>query len=97
MQNELPRVLNDLAPVYTIDLHIILVHAAHIAMDHPEPIRAAIMTYPMFDCLDDYMTERLSSDIAATAPHQGQDLRENIKAARKGGGMKKVFYSPGLS
>lgn len=93
VQNDLPLVLNDLAPEYSIDLDRVLVHgtsaggfcAAHIAMDHPESIRAAIMTYPMLDCLDAYMTEGPPSDIAATAPYQGQDLCEKIEAARMEG------------
>lgn len=89
----LPDVLSFYAPEHEVDLNKILVEgnsaggfcAAHLAIDHANSIRAAILVYPMVDCLSPYLTRGPPGDIAASAPFRGDVLSEKIRATRQEG------------
>lgn len=104
VQTDLPSVLSSHAPGHEVDLSNVLVQgnsaggfcAAHLAIDHPDSICAAILVYPMLDCLSLYLTQGPPENIAASAPFRGEVLNKKIHAARRGGWVSERCDQDGI-
>ena len=92
----LPLVLTLHSPDHQIDLDRILLQGssaggfcvAHLALDHPDQIRAAIMVYPMLDCLSEYMANGPPNAVELAKEKglwTGDELDEQVKKAKSAG------------
>lgn len=100
----LPRVLSTSAPGHEVDLERILVEgnsaggfcAAHLSMNHAASIRAAIMVYPMLDCLGTEFPGWPLESLGVTAPFTGKALDDKIEEIRRAGAVSGRDAQDGL-
>lgn len=86
IQTNLPEVLSSRASGYEVDLAKIMVEgnsaggfcAVRHAISYATSIYAAILVYPMVDCLSPYLAKGPPKNIAASAPCRGKTLDEKI-------------------
>lgn len=91
----LPQVLSARAPEIEVDLDKILVEgnsaggfcAAHLAMDHPTSIRAAILVYPMLDCMHIPWTGERVKALGLDPIFTGQALDDEIERIGRAGSV----------
>lgn len=107
----LPSVLASRAPQHFVDLDRILLegnsaggfNAAHLALSHSAGVRAAILVYPMVDCLMDYLTQGPpegdtlnAGPVPSNGLWTGDELDSKIELARKSGWMTQRVSPEGL-
>ena len=111
IHKSLPAVLASQVPQFSVDLDHILVqgssaggfNAAHLALSHCADVRAAILVYPMVDCLMDYLANGPpEAKIPNAGPNTsgglwiGDVLDSKIDLARKSGWATQRISPEGL-
>lgn len=93
VQKELTGILSKHAPGYEVDLKKILVEggsaggfcAAQLALTHPDAIRAAILVYPMLDCINSFFSVEKMKEAGLKSTFTGQALDDEIERVRQAG------------